>query len=360
MTEFGLPFDGVGLGDAANAPYSSAEWAHSWTLRHGVGSVFPNYGILKGTGSASAEPLAVLATNPASTNVEIQVGAALVNGRLYENTTIVTKAVGANASGNARIDTVILRIDFVAQTIRLVVLQGTPAASPVPPTLTQNASYWEIPLADIAVANGFATLAQSTITQRQRPVQSSYAGWQPYAVPLNFVWNGAYAAGLSIGQNGDAWAVPVAITGNMLVQSLIVHRPTIGNVGYNISWGFYTQDVNDGNVNENTLRLVGSVINSSGTTAGIGNIVLTATPAPFVLTPGLYWLVLRNDNAATVFSIGTIAASIFTEGMETINTGSVAALGQTIDLVTGFTDTNAFAIAVMVRGRVFGETVAFG
>jgi hypothetical protein len=79
-----------------------------------------------------------------------------------------TFVITANGSGNPRIDTVVLRKDWVLQTIRLVVLTGTPAGSPLPPTLTQTpGTRWEIPLADILVNSGFVTIVQANITPRR-------------------------------------------------------------------------------------------------------------------------------------------------------------------------------------------------
>lgn len=65
----------------------------------------------------------------------------------------------ANASGNPRVDLVILRNDFVANKVQLDVLQGTPAGSPVAPTPTQNTAKWEIPLYAVTCTNGFTSLA---------------------------------------------------------------------------------------------------------------------------------------------------------------------------------------------------------
>src|SRR5262245_16342459 len=134
MTQSSQPWEGILVGDASIAPYSSTEWAHFWALIHGTGTQFPNYGVLRGTGDGTYEPLFVKQTSVSSAAVEVELGAALVHGRLYESTAAETLSIGANASGNARIDTVILRVDFTAQTIRLAVKQGTPAASPARPS----------------------------------------------------------------------------------------------------------------------------------------------------------------------------------------------------------------------------------
>lgn len=82
-------------------------------------------------------------------------------------------SVAANASGSPRIDSVILRKDTAAQTVRALVKQGTPAGSPVAPSLTQSAATWEIGVADIAVANGFVSLAQDTIQPTAAPRNQS-------------------------------------------------------------------------------------------------------------------------------------------------------------------------------------------
>jgi hypothetical protein len=111
-------------------------------------------------------------------------GAALVQGIAYlsDATEVITPA--ANASGNPRIDTIVVRADYALQTCRLTLIQGTPAASPSAPALTQNAGVmWDIPIADILLANGFVSIAQSVISPRQHWVNA------PPAVYLDHVLN---------------------------------------------------------------------------------------------------------------------------------------------------------------------------
>lgn len=109
--------------------------------------------------------LAVLATNPVSNQVTLSAGAAQVRGKWYYNSADELITIAANGSGNPRIDLVILQSDYVAQEVRFAVLQGTPAVSPSIPTLTQNEGVlWEIPIARVAVASGFTTIAQTDIT----------------------------------------------------------------------------------------------------------------------------------------------------------------------------------------------------
>jgi hypothetical protein len=166
MAETSRFWDGIAVGDAATAPYSSDEYAR--VQRDLIRASEADSGPLLNTGVAPDLGLTVRATTPASASVEVTAGSAIVRGTWYNSSATETLAIGANASGNPRIDTIILRKDYAAQTIRLVVLPGAPAVTPSAPALTQTDGVtWELPLADIAVANGFATLANTTITPRR-------------------------------------------------------------------------------------------------------------------------------------------------------------------------------------------------
>lgn len=111
------------------------------------------------------DDLEVLATSPASNQIEVSAGAALVQGLWYGSTAVESFTIQANGSGNPRIDLVVLTADYTAKTVRLAVEQGTPAVSPAIPTLTQSTQVlWQIPIARIAVAAGFVTITQVDIT----------------------------------------------------------------------------------------------------------------------------------------------------------------------------------------------------
>lgn len=367
MTQYGAPFDGIALGDATKAPYSAAEWTRIWMLRHGVGAAFPNYGVIPGTGGGSYPPLYVLAQSPATANVDIQIGAGLIQGYFYETTAAVTLTVGANSSGNARVDTVVLRLDFASQTVRLAIKQGTPAASPVAPTMQQDASFWEIPLANIAVANGFTTLAQTTITQRQRSVLASSLGWLPYAYPIPFIpgsnYEGADGTSHSMAANGESFAFPIVLTANILVADVIFRTATI-STAYEWGWDIYVQDVNDGNSAENTLRRVmQSNGNATGTTAGaVGQLSLApAGGGAAPLAPGEYWLVIQNRHATNALTLKSVnPANAFESGTglwqrkATTNPN-----GNTLDFVAATWTKVTTYPAVKLRGRVFGQTSVY-
>lgn len=159
MSETSRPFQGRvsegALGDAG--PYSSTQWQQVWETWFGQNNA--NRGVLR---SVDGE-LAVSASSPADTNVNVASGAAHVQGIWYYNSASTPVPIASNASGSTRIDVVVLHADYTAQTVRLAVVQGTPAAGI--PSITQSAgSIWEIPLAYVTLASGFTTIAASAIT----------------------------------------------------------------------------------------------------------------------------------------------------------------------------------------------------
>lgn len=166
MTELSAPWDGVVTGDASLGPYSSAEWFQIWKDIC-LGSK-ADEGPVIGSGVSPDPGLTVQATTPASASVNVTPGSALVRGGWYRSDATVNLPIAANGSGNPRIDTITLYKDYLAQTTRLHVHQGAAAVSPVAPVLNQvDLSLWETPLADIAVANGFATIVGADIRPRR-------------------------------------------------------------------------------------------------------------------------------------------------------------------------------------------------
>lgn len=165
MTQTSRPWQSTTPGDAG--PYSASNWHQLYQHIIGLGGLRANIGVFLGSGIPPNEGLRVQEQSPVSSSIDILSGAALVQGLAYINTTTESFVIAANASGNPRIDTVVVRADYALQTARLTVIQGTPAASPSPPALTQSAGImWDIPLADIAVADSFTTITNANITPR--------------------------------------------------------------------------------------------------------------------------------------------------------------------------------------------------
>lgn len=164
MSEFSFPFTGGAGGQ--DGPYSASFFAafleglfrQDETARADASYLF-------GSGDGTNAALAVTETSPQSSSVEVKVGKALVNGYYYFNDADKTIAISANTDGSGydRIDTIVLEVDFINQVVVAKVVEGTAAAAPVAPTLTKSASIYQVPLADIDVANLFTTIVNADI-----------------------------------------------------------------------------------------------------------------------------------------------------------------------------------------------------
>lgn len=98
-------------------------------------------------------------------NARIATGGAMVDGKPYKNDANVdvsiTSAVGG---GNTRIDRIVLRCSWSAQTVRVTRLAGTDAASPTAPAITQNSgSIYDIKICQAQVD----TVGTVTITDER-------------------------------------------------------------------------------------------------------------------------------------------------------------------------------------------------
>lgn len=113
----------------------------------------------------------------AGLTVDVEPGQAMVQGHYYINTLAKTITLDTADGANDRIDTIVLRLDDVANTIEAVVVTGTPDSSPVPPTLTQTDPYgvFEFPLADVLVPA--AAGVPGTITDRRAFMGARFGVW---------------------------------------------------------------------------------------------------------------------------------------------------------------------------------------
>lgn len=162
MAQDSIPWTTNGTGDGQ--AYAASEWANIWrSLFYGRSD--NDAGPIPNSGDGTNSTLYVEDTAPQSAAVYVRPGRALVHGTFYESTATETITISPNASGNPRIDVVVLEKDWTAQTVRIAVVEGTPAGAPTPPSLTQTSGVlWQIPLAQVAVANGFVTIVDANIS----------------------------------------------------------------------------------------------------------------------------------------------------------------------------------------------------
>lgn len=110
---------------------------------------------------------------------------ALVRGNGWSSgTSEFTKTIAANTSGSTRIDLVVLRYTRSNRTVTVQVKTGTPGAGA--PTLTQDAigagsDLWEIPLAQVTVANGVSVIAASAVVSTAKFVRAGIPQSRPVA-----------------------------------------------------------------------------------------------------------------------------------------------------------------------------------
>lgn len=169
MTEISRPWTSTTPGDAG--AYSQDNWALLQRYLCGGDGNNPDSGPITGSGVAPDPGLTVTQRGAgANMSVDVSAGAALVNGTFYNNDATVNLVIAANASGNPRVDVIVLNKDWSAQTIRLQVVQGTPAGSPVPKSMVQTPLVqWQIPLYDVAVANGAVSITNANISPHKSP-----------------------------------------------------------------------------------------------------------------------------------------------------------------------------------------------
>ncbi len=145
MAEISRPWNGIAIGDSG--PYSDDLWTDVWKTL--LAPTIATEGVF-------FEQLNDLTLSglPASP-VTIETGRAMVDGSWYQSDSNVSKAIGSPV-GNPRIDRIVLRKEWTpVQTVRITVITGTPAATPVPPAITQvDGTTWDTVLWQIFVTTG--------------------------------------------------------------------------------------------------------------------------------------------------------------------------------------------------------------
>lgn len=131
-------------GDGATA-YTQAK-VILWQRQTFVGA--DNEGMLK-------DYLNELATTGATSPVATNTGGAYVHGFPYNNSASVDTAI-PTPSSNTRIDRLVLRANWSAQTVRITRIAGT-EGSGTPPAMTQtDGTTWDIPLYQVSITTGGA------------------------------------------------------------------------------------------------------------------------------------------------------------------------------------------------------------
>jgi hypothetical protein len=102
----------------------------------------------------------------------VKTGQAWIKSHWGEVASEITLPIASNSSGNPRKDLVVARAHFTNNVVQFDVITGTPAGSPTLPSPTQNTTMWEIPLAEVSVANGAGTITSTNVQDGRRYVDN--------------------------------------------------------------------------------------------------------------------------------------------------------------------------------------------
>lgn len=102
-------------------------------------------------------------------NISVGTGRAMINCHWLKNDSTLTLALDTGDVQYDRIDAVVIKLDLNnnAREVTIEVKKGTPAISPVRPSLQRSGSIYELCLAQIKVAANATEISQSNITDRR-------------------------------------------------------------------------------------------------------------------------------------------------------------------------------------------------
>jgi hypothetical protein len=157
-------------GDGPTGGYSAANFAQF--IRESFMTDLTAEGVLRGIGNN-------LAVSGTSSPVAVNTGAAMVYGFFYSNDGSVNVSV-ATPTTATRIDRVVLRVSWAAQTVRIALVAG--AEGGIAPALTQTANTtWEIPLANVSITTGGVITVTDARTYVKHP---GVYGWLDEALSI--------------------------------------------------------------------------------------------------------------------------------------------------------------------------------
>lgn len=138
--------------------------------------------------------------------VAVAAGQAMVRGHYYISTASENLTIGTASGSNPRIDSIVLRLDPTANSVILAVVAGTPASSPVAPTLTQtDAGVYEYQLATVLIPTSATSV--STITDTRSFMGDRVGVWSTDGRPTDGKFRVGYNTTLGYPEyyNGSTW-----------------------------------------------------------------------------------------------------------------------------------------------------------
>lgn len=99
--------------------------------------------------------------------VSVAAGRAWIEGYLYLLDAPKTLIISNADASNGRKDIVVLRLDLTTRTITVLVVEGTPSATPAAPVITRTADVYDLELAEISIPAGTSAITQALITDKR-------------------------------------------------------------------------------------------------------------------------------------------------------------------------------------------------
>lgn len=205
MAQTSWPFENI---DTTEVQFS--QWARH--INEGIRPDFAN----------ELEPFA----DDSGLNVTVRSGQAMVRGHYYASTAEETLTITTPDATNPRIDSVVLELDIVANSILQKVVAGTPDASPVAPTLTQSedGNVYQFLLGNVDVAAGVFSIEAGDVTDLRTYMFQGVGKWTTDTRPENPIdyQTIGYNTDLNTHEvwNGSAWTsvfAPITTEGDLAI-----------------------------------------------------------------------------------------------------------------------------------------------
>lgn len=116
----------------------------------------------------------------------VDTGIAFIEGRYYENDSVLALTHDTEVLGMNRIDRVVIRLDLSPENrhVKAFIKKGSPSENPIPPVLTRDETTYEISLAQVFIEGGQTYIDSMSITDERG--DDYYCPWAGSNILPNF------------------------------------------------------------------------------------------------------------------------------------------------------------------------------
>lgn len=177
-------------------------------------------------------------------------------------------------------------------------------------------------------------------------------GYVPYAFPIGGGPAQFSGATLALAAAGGTVATPFTVEGHMLCKSIMFRSPDATLVRGPLEVAIWRDSAN----NSNSLPIVpGSNTTLAAFTATVGVVRTITYTNSIYLSPGIYWLTMKNNHATNTLSVGASAAGALAASAAQTKTLGAGAFGTSLDFVTATWTKITTLPVVRLNGTSFGE-----